>query len=127
MLQASLQSLIRQAETDSSLKVLCSSGDTVYKVVLEFTINETSYYLVRCRADNSENPKTCQNCEHIHLSPRERSIVKLVATGLPNKCIAKQLNISPWTVATHLRRIYNKLGVRSKVETIAKLSQENLL
>jgi len=63
----------------------------------------------------------------ISLSPRERVIAQLVAQGLPNKCIAKKLNISHWTVATYVKRIFIKLGVSSRTAMITILIQENLL
>jgi two-component system nitrate/nitrite response regulator NarL len=63
----------------------------------------------------------------ISLSPRERATAQLVAQGLPNKCIAKNLNISHWTVATYMKRIFLKLGVSSRTAMIAMLIQENLL
>ncbi len=56
----------------------------------------------------------------MHLSPREAEIIHLVATGLPNKCIGAVLEISTWTVATHLRRIFAKLGVNSRAAMIAR-------
>jgi DNA-binding CsgD family transcriptional regulator len=55
------------------------------------------------------------------LSPRERQIVRLVAEGHVNKTIGAVLDISPWTVATHLRRIFAKLGVASRASMIAAL------
>ncbi|NJR74225.1 MAG: helix-turn-helix transcriptional regulator [Scytonema sp. CRU_2_7] len=61
------------------------------------------------------------------LSPREKAIAKLVAQGLPNKLIGINLDISPWTVATHLRRIFVKLGVTSRTAMIARVFKENLL
>ncbi|HEY9739623.1 MAG TPA: LuxR C-terminal-related transcriptional regulator [Coleofasciculaceae cyanobacterium] len=63
----------------------------------------------------------------IHLSPREKAIAQLVAQGLPNKCIGSQLDISPWTVATHLRRIFAKLDVTSRTAMTTRVLQENLL
>jgi DNA-binding CsgD family transcriptional regulator len=63
----------------------------------------------------------------ISLSPRERAIAQLIAQGLPNKCIAKNLNISHWTVATYVKRIFIKLGISSRPAMIAMLIQENLL
>ena len=50
------------------------------------------------------------------LSTRESEIARLVARGLPNKSIAQVLDISPYTVATHLKRTYSKLGIRSRIE-----------
>ena len=62
-----------------------------------------------------------------HLSPREQEIVRLVAEGLPNKCISAILEISSWTVATHLRRIFAKLGVGSRAAMVARLLEEGLI
>jgi DNA-binding CsgD family transcriptional regulator len=61
------------------------------------------------------------------LSPREREIVLLVAQGHPTKAIARHLGISIWTVATHLRRIFARLGVGSRAAMIARLFQDGVL
>lgn len=58
--------------------------------------------------------------DDVRLSPREAEIIRLVANGLPNKCIGAVLDISAWTVATHLRRIFAKLGVNSRAAMIAR-------
>ena len=59
----------------------------------------------------------------IRLSPREQEIVRMVAKGHPSKVIADVLGISTWTVCTHLRRIFAKLGVTSRAAMVAQLSQ----
>jgi DNA-binding CsgD family transcriptional regulator len=56
------------------------------------------------------------------LSPREQEIVRMVAQGYQNKIIAAVLNISSWTVCTHLRRIFAKLGVSSRAAMVARLA-----
>jgi DNA-binding CsgD family transcriptional regulator len=48
------------------------------------------------------------------LSPRELEIARMVAQGYANKTIASVLEISSWTVASHLRRIFIKLQVSSR-------------
>jgi non-specific serine/threonine protein kinase len=48
------------------------------------------------------------------LSERELEVLRLVATGLPDKAIAARLVISPRTVHAHLASIYGKLGVNSR-------------
>ena len=58
----------------------------------------------------------------LSLSPREREIVRMVALGRQNKVIASVLNISSWTVCTHLRRIFAKLGVTSRAAMVAKVA-----
>jgi ATP/maltotriose-dependent transcriptional regulator MalT len=50
------------------------------------------------------------------LSRREREILQLVADGLSNKEISGKLFISDVTVKVHLRHIYEKLGVRNRME-----------
>lgn len=53
------------------------------------------------------------------LSPREREIARMVARGYTNKMIASVLDISLWTVSTHLRRIFAKLGVSTRAAMVA--------
>jgi DNA-binding CsgD family transcriptional regulator len=60
----------------------------------------------------------------ISLSPREHEIVRMVAKGYPNKTIAGVLNISAWTVCTHLRRTFAKLGVTSRAAMVARMMDE---
>jgi DNA-binding CsgD family transcriptional regulator len=57
-----------------------------------------------------------QPYSHPLLSPREQEIIRLVADGCPDKAIARTLGISPWTVNTHLRRIFTKLGKSAKTQ-----------
>ncbi len=48
------------------------------------------------------------------LTPRERQIALLVAEGLKNGAIARQLALSPATVATYVRRIQSRLGLSTR-------------
>ena len=59
--------------------------------------------------------------DRVTLSPREREIARMIAQGHPNKTIARVLEISTWTVGTHLRRIFAKLGVGSRAAMVARL------
>jgi DNA-binding NarL/FixJ family response regulator len=54
------------------------------------------------------------------LSQREQEVLDGLAQGLINKEIADKLGISPETVHTYIRRIYEKLQVRSRAEAVAK-------
>lgn len=53
------------------------------------------------------------------LSPQERRVVALFALDYTNKEIARELGISADTVKTYARRIYAKLGVRTKAGCVA--------
>lgn len=61
------------------------------------------------------------------LSPREKEIARMIAKGFPNKAIAAVLDISVWTVSTHLRRIFAKMGVNSRAAMVARMSSLGLL
>jgi len=50
------------------------------------------------------------------LSAREREVLELVAEGLPNKLIARRLDISEKTVKAHLTSIYQQLGVTDRTQ-----------
>ena len=56
------------------------------------------------------------------LTDRELQIVTLVALGWSNKQIASHLEISQWTVSSHLRRIFIKLDVNSRAAMIYQCS-----
>jgi DNA-binding NarL/FixJ family response regulator len=55
-----------------------------------------------------------------NLSPREQEVLDLLARGYLYKEIAERLNISVPTVNTYVRRIYEKLHVRSRAQAVAK-------
>jgi two-component system, NarL family, nitrate/nitrite response regulator NarL len=149
--EALLKVLVRQVANCAPSKLLQITDQMINEVIFESDVDGVHYYIVRCRhsaviADatashlvNGENMRCShQNSRHtnsnpknfpenINLSPREQAIAKLVARGLPNKSIGIHLKISPWTVATHLRRIFVKLGVSSRTAMITRLLEENLL
>ena len=50
------------------------------------------------------------------LTERERDVMRLVLSGLPNKLVADQLDISVRTVEVHRSRVFEKMGVKSAVE-----------
>ncbi|MFJ7996716.1 LuxR C-terminal-related transcriptional regulator [Streptomyces sp. NPDC096310] len=56
------------------------------------------------------------------MTKSERAVATLAREGLSNHQIAGRLSISPHTVDFHLRRIFQKLGVRSRVQLAHKLS-----
>jgi DNA-binding CsgD family transcriptional regulator len=55
------------------------------------------------------------------LSDRERALTELVAHGLPTDAIGRRLHISPWTVQDHLKAIFEKVGVTTRGELVARL------
>ncbi len=51
----------------------------------------------------------------VRLTPKELDVLRLIASGRRNDEIAMLLSSSPNTVESHARRLYRKLGVRSRV------------
>lgn len=56
--------------------------------------------------------------QELLLSSRELEILEWVAKGLTNKAIARQINLSPHTVNSHIQHIYRKLAVCTRTEAI---------
>lgn len=52
------------------------------------------------------------------LTPREEQVVALVAEGLGNRQIARELNLSEHTIKKYLFRIFEKLGISTRVELV---------
>jgi DNA-binding NarL/FixJ family response regulator len=63
--------------------------------------------LVAARAAEQTDPE---------LTPREREVLALLADGLPNKLIARRLEISEKTVKAHLTRIFQAIGVTDRTQ-----------
>ena len=66
------------------------------------------------------------NASSENLSPREREVLELLARGYLYKEIMDALKISRPTVNTYIRRIYEKLHVRSRSQAVAKFSHFSL-
>jgi DNA-binding NarL/FixJ family response regulator len=54
------------------------------------------------------------------LTPRERAVALLIAGGLSNKDIARELGLSQGTVQNHVHYILQKLGVKSRNSLIIR-------
>lgn len=61
------------------------------------------------------------------LTPRETEVLQLLAEGLPNKTIARRLDISEHTVKFHVNAIMNKLDAQSRTEAVVRATQLGLI
>jgi DNA-binding CsgD family transcriptional regulator len=89
-----------------------------HSLVLDIELDGVRYQLVRYR--QGQPPTEA-------LTPRELEIARMVAKGHPNKAIAAVLDISTWTVSSHLRRMFAKVGVSSRAAMVARLSEQGPL
>jgi DNA-binding CsgD family transcriptional regulator len=93
-----------------------SQAHSQEEIIIDTIVDGARYLLIRMSA-----PMPML----VSLTPREQEIVRMVAKGYPNKTIAGFLSISTWTVGTHLRRIFAKLGVASRAAMIARIMEEH--
>jgi DNA-binding NarL/FixJ family response regulator len=61
------------------------------------------------------------------LTPREREVLELIAEGLPNKAIARELGISEHTAKFHVGSVLGKLGASSRAEAVTLATRRGLL
>ena len=57
------------------------------------------------------------------MTPAEVTVARLVAEGLTNRQVAERLFLSPHTVNSHLRHVFSKLGINSRVE-LARIARD---
>jgi two-component system, NarL family, nitrate/nitrite response regulator NarL len=74
---------------------------------------------VHAHARTSENAET--------LTAREREVLLLVAEGLPNKAIARELGISEHTAKFHVGSLLGKLGAASRTEAVTLATRRGIL
>jgi DNA-binding NarL/FixJ family response regulator len=61
------------------------------------------------------------------LTAREREVLELLSRGLPNKLIARRLQISEHTVKFHVSSIYAKLGATSRTDAVSRGVRRGLI
>jgi len=61
------------------------------------------------------------------VTPRQLDVLRLLAQGLPNKSIARALDLSEATVKLHVSAILRALGTRNRTEAVLKATQQGLI
>ncbi|MCX6006019.1 MAG: response regulator transcription factor [Chloroflexi bacterium] len=109
---------------DIGVHDLVDAIKTVYKgdSVLHPTIAKK--VLKKFRANKEEPSK---EKESDLLSERESTVLKLAAKGLSNNAMAQELHLSVSTIESHLRAIFNKLGVGSRTEAVIEAMKRGWL
>ncbi|CAN5659816.1 response regulator transcription factor [soil metagenome] len=73
------------------------------------------------------HPSPLPNSGSDLLTPREKEVLALVANGLPNKAIARELGISEHTAKFHVGSVLGKLGAASRAEAVMLATRRGLL
>ncbi len=86
----------------------------------EFLFSEE---VVRGREADEVLTEDLKNFLRNELSTRQREVLGLALQGLPNKVIARRLQIAEGTVKVHLSMVYRALGVKNRVGALCRVLQ----
>lgn len=109
--------LLKDMEPEDLLERLKQAA--IGKMVVSENLTEVLASALRTK------PKT-DTIDLNNLTGREKQILKLIASGLSNKMIAKKLDIAEGTVKVHVKRVLKKLQLRSRVEAAVWGIQQGL-
>ncbi len=99
--------LLKDMHPDELVKAL---NDTLSgNIVVAKDMTQTLAKILKNELDDTPNTMN-------KLTPREKQVACLIANGLNNKLIARELTISDGTVKLHVKSILKKLGLHSRVE-----------
>jgi DNA-binding NarL/FixJ family response regulator len=101
---------------DSSFQVLCECIERVHRGEICATTQQLNYLLdALCQV----TPLHIVSAGGVNLlTSREEQVVALVSDGLSNRSVASELGLSEHTVKKYLFRIFDKLGISSRVELV---------
>jgi two-component system, NarL family, nitrate/nitrite response regulator NarL len=135
-----LRSVVRE---ELPTKVLMLSGETAGTMVSEALASGAAGYLAktasaieigdavlaaaRGHAVHGHAPSVDEEDGPSPLTPRELEVLALAAEGRSGPQIGRELFVSPATVKTHLRNIYDKLGVKDRAAAVAEGMRRGLL
>lgn len=100
---------------DQAINILCKCIRAVHEGQVWANSQELGYVL----AALSATPRSPMKGSLALLSKREQEVVHSLADGLTNRQIGDRLKISPHTVKNYMFKIFEKLGVSSRVELIS--------
>ncbi len=118
----SLERALNAAKLEQHIRVFLDEGAPVAALLKHALAGRQSEYAqILLQQMSNEPAKNQTNDLPVEpLSHKERKTLALLVAGLTNKEIAEQLFVSPNTIKTHVKNIYRKLGVNSRVEAVAK-------
>jgi DNA-binding NarL/FixJ family response regulator len=96
------------------------------QVVLEGGIYLPAEVLREAAGDAGAAPPAAPRERLAELTPRQLDVYRAAARGLPNKLIARELNIAESTVKTHLSAVYAALGVANRTQAAYQASREGI-
>jgi DNA-binding NarL/FixJ family response regulator len=107
--------------------VLCAGTRRIDGVVLkESSVGELCDAVAHILTGHAVMPARWRAVpETVALTPRQIEVLTLIARGYSNDEIAEYLDVRPNTVKFHISEIFRRLGVRNRIEAIARLAERH--
>ncbi|MET0084313.1 MAG: two-component system response regulator NarL [Sedimenticola sp.] len=100
--------LLKDMEPEDTLKCLNKAAQG--QMVISERLTQLLAQALRGEKSVKKSPAECD------FTDREREILGLIAKGMSNKLIARELDISDGTVKVHVKHLLKKMGLHSRVE-----------
>ena len=127
---ASLERALGLAAPEGYLRTFIDQGDGMVKLVYQASLRGIFPRFCKQILDGfSATAAVDQPSQDLvePLSKRETEVLALIAEGRTNQEIAQELVLSLYTVKSHARHIFSKLGVKNRTEAVAKARLLGLL
>jgi LuxR family maltose regulon positive regulatory protein len=130
---ARLEEALALAEPEGYVRLFLDEGEPMAGLLADLTARGTSHgaYVAMLREAFAEGtaavPRGQPEGLVEPLSARELEVLRLLAEGLSNREIARQLVIAVGTVKNHLKNVYGKLGVHSRTQAVVRGRELGLL
>jgi DNA-binding NarL/FixJ family response regulator len=107
--------LIRRVKPDRLLEPILKVASPSELIHRDFLQSVKYYFQDLLQLDSThDNPALAT------LTQRERATLELLSKGCVNKEIAQAMGISPWTVHNHIKKIFERLNVRTRTEAVIR-------
>lgn len=88
---------------------------------------DDSFLMLHMLREAGERSKRAEPGEDVHLTPRQREVLGLLAEGLSARQIAGKLVLTETTVRNHIRAVLTELGAHSQLQAVVTARRAGLL
>ncbi|UOO89248.1 response regulator transcription factor [Vitreoscilla massiliensis] len=114
-----------------ALRSVMRGGSPIDPAIARFVLAQlpsaATHHSHVANANEHSREEDNEDDDTVALTAREHLILDLVSTGLSNQEIADEIYLSRFTVETHIRKVYRKLAVNSRIKAVHKARDLGLL
>lgn len=107
--------LVKRVKPDRLLEPILKAAGPSELMVEDFLMRVKCYFQEILQIRSSHDSSALAKLSH-----RELEVMELLGRGAADKEIARVLNISVWTIRTHIKNIFNRLQVRTRTEAVIR-------